>query len=132
MTDIQVTLYDGSYHDVDSSDIAFQIAGSMALQSAVKKAGLLLLEPIMRLEITVPDEYMGTAIGDISSRRGKVQGTEKRNRVSIIKAFAPLAELSGYATILRSLTEGRGVFYMEPSHYEIVPVNIVSAMQNNG
>lgn len=130
ITDLKVTLYDGSYHDVDSSDIAFQIAGTMALQDGVEKGGATLLEPIMRLEITVPDEFMGTAIGDVSSRRGKVLGTEKRNRVTVIKAYAPLAELSGYATVLRSLTEGRGVFYMEPSHYEEVPKNILATMQN--
>ncbi len=128
MTDLKVTLYDGSYHDVDSSDIAFQIAGSMALQDGAKKAGMSLLEPIMKLEITVPDDFMGTAIGDVSSRRGKVLGTEKKNKVTIIKATAPLAELSGYATVLRSLTEGRGVFYMEPSHYEEVPQNLVQEM----
>jgi len=130
LTDLKIELYDGSYHDVDSSDIAFQIAGSMALQDGVKKAGAALLEPIMKLEVTVPDDYMGTAIGDVSSRRGKVLGTEKRNKVTIIKAYAPLAELSGYATVLRSLTEGRGVFYMEPSHYEEVPKSIVAAMKN--
>lgn len=130
ITDLKVTLYDGSYHDVDSSDIAFQIAGTMALQDGIEKGGATLLEPIMRLEITVPDEFMGTAIGDVSSRRGKVLGTEKRNRVTVIKAYAPLAELSGYATVLRSLTEGRGVFYMEPSHYEEVPKNIIASMQN--
>lgn len=129
VTDLKVILYDGSYHDVDSSDIAFQIAGTMALQDGVKKAGATLLEPIMRLEVTVPDEFMGTAIGDVSSRRGKVLGTEKRNKVTVIKAYAPLAELSGYATVLRSLTEGRGVFYMEPSHYEEVPKNLIAAMQ---
>ncbi|MBP9690546.1 elongation factor G [Candidatus Woesebacteria bacterium] len=130
ITDLKVSLYDGSYHDVDSSDIAFQIAGTMALQDGIKKGGATLLEPIMKLEITVPDEYMGTAIGDVSSRRGKVLGTEKRNRVTIVKAYAPLAELSGYATVLRSLTEGRGVFYMEPSHYEEVPKNIIATMQS--
>lgn len=131
IVDLKVILYDGSYHDVDSSDIAFQIAGSMALQDGMKKAGMVLLEPIMKLEITVPDEFMGTAIGDVSSRRGKVLGTEKRSRVTVIKAYAPLAELSGYATILRSLTEGRGVFYMEPSHYEEVPAGLVAAMKNS-
>jgi len=130
ITDLKVMLYDGSYHDVDSSDIAFQIAGTMALQDGIEKGGAILLEPIMRLEVTVPDEFMGTAIGDVSSRRGKVLGTEKRNRVTVIKAYAPLAELSGYATVLRSLTEGRGVFYMEPSHYEEVPKNIIASMQN--
>ncbi|GIW64248.1 MAG: elongation factor G [Patescibacteria group bacterium] len=128
MTDLQVTLYDGSYHEVDSSDIAFKIAGSMALQEAAKKAGLTLLEPIMRLEVTIPEEFMGVVIGDISSKRGKIMGTEKKARAVIIKAFVPLAELSGYATNLRSLTEGRGIFYMEPSHYEEVPQNIIAGM----
>lgn len=128
LTDLQITLYDGSYHDVDSSDIAFKIAGSMALQDAAKKAGLTLLEPIMKLEVTVPDEFMGVAIGDISSKRGKILGTEKRGKVTVIRAYAPLSELSGYVTILRSLTEGRGVPYIEPSHYEEVPANVVRAM----
>ncbi len=128
MTDLEVTVYDGSYHDVDSSDIAFQIAGTMALQDGARKAGMVLLEPIMRLEVTVADEFMGVVIGDVSSRRGKILGTEKRNKVTVIKAYAPLAELSGYATVLRSLTEGRGVFYMEPSHYEEVPPNVVQTM----
>ena len=128
ITDIQITLYDGSYHEVDSSDIAFKIAGSIALQEAVKKAGLTLLEPIMKLEVTVPEEFMGVVIGDISSKRGKILGTEKKVKVVVIKATVPLAEMSGYATILRSLTEGRGIFYMEPSHYEEVPQNIINSM----
>ncbi|PIP14726.1 elongation factor G [Candidatus Roizmanbacteria bacterium CG22_combo_CG10-13_8_21_14_all_35_9] len=130
MVDLQVTLLDGSYHDVDSSDIAFKIAGSIALQDAAKKAGLTLLEPIMKLEVTVPENFMGVVIGDISSKRGKIIGTEKRSRAVIIKGYVPLAELSGYATILRSLTEGRGIFYMEPSHYEEVPRNIIQTMLN--
>lgn len=129
MTDLEVTLYDGSYHDVDSSDIAFKIAGSMAMQDAAKKAGLVLLEPIMKMEITVPDEFMGVVIGDVSSKRGKVLGTDKKGPVTIIRAYVPLAELSGYVTTLRSLTEGRGVPYMEPSHYEEVPQNVVKALQ---
>lgn len=128
MTDLEVTLVDGSYHDVDSSDIAFKIAGSMALQEAVKKAGMVLLEPIMKLEVTIPEQFMGVAIGDISSKRGKILGTEKRSRAVVIKGFVPLAELSGYATQIRSLTEGRGIFYMEPSHYEEVPQSIARAM----
>ncbi len=128
LVDFQVTLIDGSYHDVDSSDIAFKVAGSMALQEAAKKAGLALLEPIMKLEITIPDEFMGVAIGDISSKRGKIISTDKHGRATVIKAYAPLAELSGYVTTLRSLTEGRGVPYMEPSHYEEVPANLVKAM----
>lgn len=129
MVDLQVTLYDGSYHDVDSSDIAFKIAGSMALQDGAKKAGISLLEPIMKMEVTVPDEFMGTVIGDLSSKRGKILGTDKKGKATVIKAYAPLAELSGYVTTLRSLTEGRGIPYMEPSHYEEVPQNIVKAMQ---
>ncbi len=129
MVDLQVTLYDGSYHDVDSSDIAFKIAGSMALQDGAKKAGISLLEPIMKMEVTVPDEFMGTVIGDLSSKRGKILGTDKKGKATVIKAYAPLAELSGYVTTLRSLTEGRGIPYMEPSHYEEVPQNVVRAMQ---
>lgn len=129
MTDLQVTLLDGSYHDVDSSDLAFKIAGSMALTEGAKKAGVQLLEPIMKVEVTVPEEFMGSVIGDISSKRGKINTTEKRNKVVVVKAYCPLAELSGYVTQLRSLTEGRGIFYMEPSHYEEVPANIVANMQ---
>jgi len=131
ITDIAVTLFDGSYHEVDSSDIAFKIAGSIALQEAVKKAGLTLLEPIMKLEVTVPEEFMGPVIGDISSKRGKILGTEKKHKAVVVKAYVPLAELSGYATTLRSLTEGRCFFYMEPSHYEEVPQNIIQAMINS-
>ncbi len=130
LVDMKAVLYDGSYHDVDSSDIAFQIAGSMALQDGVKHAGATLLEPIMKMEVTVPDEFMGIAIGDLSSKRGKILGTEKRGKATVIRAYAPLAELSGYVTILRSLTEGRGISYMEPSHYEEVPQNIIQAMVN--
>ena len=128
VTDVQVTLIDGSYHDIDSSDIAFKIAGSMALQSAVKQAGPTLVEPVMKLEVTIPEAFMGVVIGDISSKRGKILGTEKRSRAVVIKSHVPLSELSGYATIIRSLTEGRGVFYMEPSHYEEVPRNVIAEM----
>jgi elongation factor G len=129
MVDLEFILEDGSYHEVDSSDIAFKIAGSMALVDACKNAGISLLEPIMKLEINVPDEFMGTVIGDISSKRGRVSSTEKKGKTTIIKALAPLAELSGYVTTLRSLTQGRGTSYMEPSHYEEVPQAIVRAMQ---
>jgi len=125
MVDFKATLFDGSYHDVDSSDIAFKIAASMALQDGAKKADPKLLEPIMKLEVTIPDEFMGVVIGDISSNRGKILGTDKRGRATIIKAYVPLAELSGYVTSLRSLTQGRGVSYMEPSHYEEVPANVL-------
>jgi elongation factor G len=128
VTDIKVTLYDGTFHEVDSSDIAFKIAGSMAFQAAAKKAGLALLEPIMKVEVTTPEEFMGTVIGDLSSKRAQIIGSEERGNVRIILANVPLAELSGYATTLRSLTQGRAIPYVEPSHYEEVPQNIVQAM----
>lgn len=124
MVDLKVTLYDGTYHEVDSSDIAFKIAGSMALQNATKMADLILLEPIMKVEVTTPDEFMGTVIGDLSSKRAQIMGTEKRGHVTVILATVPLAELSGYATTLRSISQGRAAYYMEPSHYEEVPKNI--------
>ncbi len=124
LTDIKITFFDGSYHDVDSSDIAFQIAGSMALQDAVKKAGLVLLEPIMKVEVTTPDEFMGDIIGDLSAKRAQILGTSKRGNATIILAVVPLAELSGYATRLRSMSQGRASDYMEPSHYAEVPRNI--------
>lgn len=124
LVDMSATLYDGTYHDVDSSEIAFKIAGSMALQNAVKHADPTLLEPIMKVEVTTPDEYMGDVIGDLSSRRAQIVGTQKRGLVTVIIATVPLAELSGYATLLRSLSKGRATYYMEPSHYEEVPKNI--------
>lgn len=124
LVDMSATLYDGTYHDVDSSELAFKIAGSMALQDAVKRAQPTLLEPIMKVEVTTPDEYMGDVIGDLSSRRAQVVGTQKRGFVTVILANVPLAELSGYATLLRSLSKGRATYYMEPSHYEDVPKNI--------
>ncbi len=124
LVDMKVTLFDGTYHDVDSSDIAFKIAGSMALQAAVKLAGIVLLEPIMKVEVTTPDEFMGTIIGDLSSKRAQILSTEKRGHITVILAMLPLAELSGYSTTLRSLSQGRAAYYMEPSHYEEVPKNI--------
>jgi len=124
LSDLEVTLYDGSYHDVDSSDIAFKIAGSMALTSGARKAGLTLTEPVMKMEVSTPEINMGTVIGDLSSKRAKILKTTKRGDSVTIDAYAPLAELSGYATMIRSLTQGRGFFYMEPSHYEEVPKNI--------
>lgn len=130
MTDFEVAVYDGSFHDVDSSDIAFKIAGTMALQAAAKKAELVLLEPIMKVEVTVPEEFMGTIIGDISSRRGRVLGSDKRGNSIVIQALAPLAEMSGYVTTIRSLTQGRGVPYMEPAHYEEVPANVVERLKS--
>ncbi len=130
LTDIQVTLYDGSFHEVDSSDIAFKIAGSIALQEATKKADLALLEPIMKCEVVVGDEFMGTVIGDLSARRGRVLGQKKRGNVTVVDAEVPLAEMSGYATTIRSLTQGRGFFYMEPSHYDPVPRNLIEKMKS--
>ena len=124
MVDMAVALYDGTYHEVDSSDIAFKIAGSQALQEAVKQADPVLLEPIMKLEVTTPAEFMGDVIGDLSSKRGQILGTEERGNLRVITALVPLAEIPGYATTLRSMTQGRGTFYMEPSHYEEVPQNI--------
>ena len=128
MTDMKVSLIDGSYHDVDSSDIAFKVAGSICLQDGAKKAGLTLLEPIMKLEVTVGDEFMGTVIGDLSSRRGKILGTDKRGKSTVIRGTAPLSELSGYVTVLRSLTQGRGISYIEPSHYEEVPQGVLKTL----
>lgn len=124
LVDMNVALYDGTFHEVDSSEIAFKIAGSMALQQAVREANPILIEPIMKLEVTAPEEFMGDVIGDLSSKRAQILETQDRGKLKIILATAPLAELSGYATILRSLSQGRATFYMEPSHYEEIPGNI--------
>jgi len=124
IVDIRVTLYDGSYHPVDSSDIAFQIAGSMALKKAVEQAGPILLEPIMDVEVIIPEEFMGQVTGDINSRRGRVLGMEARGKNQLIKAQVPLAEMYRYATDLRSITGGRGSYSMKFSHYEPVPPQI--------
>ncbi|NIT13750.1 MAG: elongation factor G [Candidatus Dadabacteria bacterium] len=121
MVDIKVTLYDGSYHEVDSSELAFKIAASLALKDAVSKVGGNILEPIMSVEVVVPEDHMGTVIGDLSSRRGKVSGTELRGALQAVKSEVPLSEMFGYATNLRSITEGRGTFTMEFSHYAILP-----------
>ena len=117
VVDVKVTLYDGSYHEVDSSEMAFKIAGSMAFKEACQKAGPVVLEPIMKVCIIVPDEYMGDVIGDVTSRRGNIQGLTQRNGAQQIDCFVPLSEMFGYATNLRSRTQGRGQFTMEPSHY---------------
>jgi len=128
IVDMRAVVYDGSFHEVDSSEIAFKIAGSMALEDAFRNSAPILLEPIMKVEVTTPDEYMGDVIGDLSSKRAQVGGTENRGMMTIIDAMVPLAELSGYATKLRSLTQGRASYYMEPSHYEEVPKNISDAV----
>ena len=129
--DFKATLYDGSYHEVDSSEMAFKIAGSMAFKEGAKKAGAVILEPIMRVEVTVPEEYMGDVIGDINSRRGRMEGMEAQNGAQIIKAFVPLSEMFGYATSLRSKTQGRGNYSMEPSHYEEVPKSVLETITAN-
>jgi len=126
MVDVKVVVFDGSFHEVDSSEMAFKIAGSLGVEEAVKNADMVLLEPIMKLEVTTPDEYMGDVIGDISSKRGQVLGTENKNMFTVIRAVAPLAELNGYATKLRSISQGRASAYMEPSHYEEVPSNVAA------
>jgi elongation factor G len=124
VVDVKVKLFDGSYHEVDSSDIAFQIAGSIAFKEAMKKADPVLLEPIMEVEVETPDEYVGDVIGDLNSRRGKIMGMENKGVITVVKAYVPLAEMFGYATTLRSLTQGRGTFIMKFSHYEEVPQHV--------
>ena len=126
--DFKATLVDGSYHEVDSSEMAFKIAGSMAFKEGCRKAKSVILEPIMRVEITVPEEYMGDVIGDINSRRGRMEGMESRSGSQIIRGFIPLSEMFGYATDLRSKTQGRGTYAMEPSHYEEVPKSILETI----
>ena len=125
VVDVRATLVDGSYHEVDSSEMAFKIAGSMAMKEALKKADPVLLEPIMKVEVTVPEEYMGDVIGDINSRRGRIEGMEPQGNAQVIRAFVPLAEMFGYATDLRSRTQGRGVYVMQLSHYEEVPASVM-------
>ncbi|MCL2852014.1 MAG: elongation factor G [Defluviitaleaceae bacterium] len=121
---VRATLYDGSYHDVDSSEMAYKIAGSMAFKEAMRKSDPVLLEPIMKVDVTVPEDYMGDVIGDINSRRGQIEGMEARSNAQVIHSFVPLAEMFGYATDLRSRTQGRGVYAMEIDHYEPVPKSI--------
>lgn len=121
MVDIKAVVYDGSYHEVDSSEMAFKVAGSMAFKSGALKASPVLLEPYVKVEVTVPEEYMGDVIGDLNSRRGRIEGMEPRNGVQVINAFVPLSEMFGYATDLRSKTQGRGNYSMEVSYYDEVP-----------
>jgi len=128
MLDIRVTLFDGSYHDVDSSEMAFKIAGSMGFKAAAQKANPVLLEPYMKVEVTVPEEYMGDVIGDLNSRRGRIEGMEARAGAQAIRAYVPLSEMFGYATDLRSRTQGRGNYSMEFAHYEEVPKAIAEAV----
>jgi len=128
VVDVKVTLFDGSYHEVDSSEIAFKIAGSMAFKEACSKAKMMLLEPIMSVEIVTPEEYLGDIMGDISARRGKVQGMENRASVQIIRAEVPLANMFGYATDLRSMSQGRATYTMQFARYMQVPQHIAEAI----
>ncbi len=124
MVDIKVTLYDGSYHDVDSDELSFKVAGSMAFQNGAKKAAPVLLEPIMAVEVTTPEEYLGDVMGDLNSRRGKIEGFTPRRDAQVIKAMAPLSEMFGYATRLRSMTQGRAIYSMQFDHYAAVPKTV--------
>jgi elongation factor G len=126
--DLRATVYDGSYHDVDSSEMAFKIAGSMAFKAGALKAEPVILEPVMKVEVTVPEEYMGDVIGDINSRRGRIEGLEIRSKAQVVRGFVPLSEMFGYATDLRSNTQGRGVHSMQFDHYEEVPKNIAEGI----
>lgn len=128
VVDLKINLVDGSYHEVDSSEAAFIVAGSMAIKEALTKGASVLLEPIMSLEVVVPEEYTGDVMGDISSRRGRIEGFDSRNSTQIIKGFVPLANMFGYMTDLRSKTQGRGAFTMQISHYEQVPQSIVEKL----
>jgi elongation factor G len=127
--DLRATLYDGSYHEVDSSEMAFKIAASMGFKAAAEKAGPTLLEPIMRVEVTTPENFVGDVIGDLNARRGRVDAMEPRGNVHVVRAFVPLAEMFGYATTLRSATQGRASYSMEPSHYEPVPNSIAEEIR---
>ena len=129
MVDIKATVTDGSQHDVDSSEMAFKIAGSLALQAAVPKAGPVVLEPIMKVEVVVPEEFMGDVIGDLNSRRGHVGGMDERANARVINAMVPLATMFGYVTSLRSMTQGRGAYSMEFDHYEILPANLAEELK---
>jgi len=130
VVDVKVTLFDGSYHEVDSSEMAFKIAASMAFKDGMKKASPVLLEPIMKVEVVVPEEYLGDVIGDMNSRRGQIQGMEPRGGAQVVRANVPLSEMFGYATDLRSKTQGRGVYTMQFSHYAEVPKNIADSIIN--
>jgi elongation factor G len=128
VVDVKVTCYDGSYHDVDSSEMAFKIAGSMGFKEGCRKASPVLLEPVMRVDVLMPEEYMGDVMGDLNSRRGRIDGMEARNGAQVIRAFVPLSEMFGYATVLRSRTQGRGTFSMQMDHFEEVPKSIQESL----
>ena len=122
--DVKVTLFDGSYHEVDSSEMAFKLAASMGFKEGARKAGAVILEPMMKVEVETPEDYMGDVIGDLNKRRGQVNSMDERNGSKIITAFCPLAQMFGYSTDLRSMTQGRATYSMEFDHYEEVPKNV--------
>ena len=124
LVDVKARLFDGSYHDVDSSEMAFKIAASLALRNAASKCNPAILEPVMKVEVVMPEEYLGDIMGQITARRGRVEGMEARGNAQVVKAMVPLSEMFGYATSLRSSTQGRGVFTMTFDHYEEVPKSI--------
>jgi elongation factor G len=124
LVDTKVTLYDGSYHEVDSSEVAFKVAASMAVKDGARKADAAILEPIMKVEVTTPEDFMGDVIGDLNSKRGQIQEMEQRGNVRVVHANVPLAEMFGYSTQLRGMTQGRASYSMEPSHYQEVPKNV--------
>jgi elongation factor G len=126
--DLKATMVDGSFHDVDSSEMAFKIAGSMAIKEAVMKASPVLLEPMMKVEVEVPEDFIGNVIGDLNSRRGQIEGQDTEQGIAKVTAKVPLAEMFGYATDIRSKTQGRGIFTMEFSHYEEVPRNVAETI----
>jgi elongation factor G len=124
MVDVKVKIFDGSYHEVDSSEMAFKVAASMAFKDGARKANPVILEPIMRVEITTPEEYLGDIMGDFNSRRGRIEGMESRAGAQVIRGHVPLSEMFGYATTIRSISQGRAVYVMFFSHYNEVPRNI--------
>ena len=126
VTDIKVAVYDGSFHEVDSSEMSFKIAGSLALSDAANRADMILMEPIMKVEVTTPEEFLGDIIGDLGSKRAQIQSSESRGNAKVILALVPLAEMHGYATAIRSMSQGRATYYMEADHYETVPSNITA------
>ena len=128
VVDVKATLFDGSYHEVDSSEMAFKIAGSMAVKDAFAKGDPVILEPVMRVEVTMPEQFMGDVIGDLNSRRGHIDGMETRGSTQVVRAFVPLAQMFGYVTDLRSMTQGRATSSMEFSHYAEVPTSIANEL----
>ncbi|MDZ7766798.1 MAG: hypothetical protein U5K00_20675 [Melioribacteraceae bacterium] len=125
VVDVKVKLYDGSYHDVDSDEMSFKVAGSMAFRDGARKASPILLEPMMKVEVITPEEYLGDVMGDLNGRRGKIEGFSSRKDAQVIRGLVPLAEMFGYATTVRSMTQGRAIYTMQFSHYSEVPKSVV-------